>query len=311
MMDWAKGAAMHWQDSALSRRLPVIVALLLILLVAQYAATLTWRFLPGSVVDEPAVAAVEEPDATPLPARQQPVALATRIVQWHLFGEVRPDEPKPVVQVEAAPDTQLNLKLRGVFASSVPNGGRAIIADAGGREDAYSVGDEVAAGVKLNRIFPDRVLLERNGRLEALRLPEDERLLMSQAEEPEAMEGAPLAEAGEADVVVAPNTDRAELLRQYRSQLLSNPQSMMGLVRADPFNRDGRLIGWRIRPGRDRQLLQQFGLQSGDVVTAVNGVQIDNPIKALEVLRDLSSASQISLNIERNGAPQSLVFQIE
>jgi len=87
----------------------------------------------------------------------------------------------------------------------------------------------------------------------------------------------------------------------------------MDLVRAEPV-RDratGKLKGYRIRPGRDRQLLSRFGLRSGDVVTSINGIPMDNPLKALELMRDVSSLSQISLEVERNGAPQSFSFQIE
>jgi hypothetical protein len=38
---------------------------------------------------------------------------------------------------------------------------------------------------------------------------------------------------------------------------------------------------------------------------------MNNPIKALEVLRDLSSASQLTVDIQRNGTPQSFTFQIQ
>ena len=104
--------------------------------------------------------------------------------------------------------------------------------------------------------------------------------------------------------------DPGELLREYRDALINNPQSVMGLVRAEPYQKDGQLKGYRIRPGKDRYLLRRFGLRSGDIVTSVNGVTMDNPIKALEVLRDLSAATQLTVEVERNGAPQSFTFAI-
>jgi general secretion pathway protein C len=73
----------------------------------------------------------------------------------------------------------------------------------------------------------------------------------------------------------------------------------------------GKLKGYKVQPGKDRKLLSKFGLKRGDVVTAVNGVTLDNPIKALEILRDLSTASSVSLDVERKGQMQSFSFQID
>jgi len=38
---------------------------------------------------------------------------------------------------------------------------------------------------------------------------------------------------------------------------------------------------------------------------------MNNPVKALEVLRDISTASQLTVDVERNGTPQSFTFQIQ
>jgi general secretion pathway protein C len=105
--------------------------------------------------------------------------------------------------------------------------------------------------------------------------------------------------------------DNSQLLGKYRDALLNDPNSMMGLVNVRPYQKDGRLVGYRIRPGRDRALLRRFGLRSGDIITSVNGVPMNNPVKALEVLRDLSSATQLTVDIQRNGTPQSFTFQIQ
>ena len=99
-------------------------------------------------------------------------------------------------------------------------------------------------------------------------------------------------------------------MKQYKEALMTDPQSLMSLIRAEPFRKNGKLQGYRIRPGKDRQLLRKFGLRSGDVVTAVNGVPMDNPLKALELMRDLGSATSLTVDIERRGVPQSFTFQI-
>jgi len=177
-------------------------------------------------------------------------------------------------------------------------------------------------GAILNEIYPDRVILEHNGRLETLKLPVDD--MPDSGAGSSATAGAAGAAATSANRVssssISPSNigqasastqDNAALLGQYRDALMNDPNSVMGLVNVRPYQKDGQLVGYRIRPGKDRALLRRFGLRSGDVVTAVNGVPMNNPVKALEVLRDLSSATQLTVDIERNGSPQSFTFQIQ
>ena len=42
-------------------------------------------------------------------------------------------------------------------------------------------------------------------------------------------------------------------------------------------------------------------MQNGDVISAINGLEITSPEKALEVYAKLKSASHLSLGLERNG----------
>jgi general secretion pathway protein C len=107
--------------------------------------------------------------------------------------------------------------------------------------------------------------------------------------------------------------DNAALLREYRQALISNPQSLVDVIRAVPVNdaQSGALKGYQISPARDRRLLSRFGLRSGDVVTAVNGVALDNPVKALEVMQTLATASKLNLTVERNGETQSFIYDVD
>lgn len=99
------------------------------------------------------------------------IAPAT-IASWHLFGQstatASVSQPSPV----SAPDTQLNLKLYGVIASDGQYNAGAIIEDGKGTQKYFSIGDNIQPGIKLKEIYPDRVIIDRSGRLETLRLPE-------------------------------------------------------------------------------------------------------------------------------------------
>lgn len=312
MNHWSQQLLQRFWVDGLDKRLPVLATLLALLLLTHSMATLTWKIVPVPETPGQSIRQMRTPTSQQAAAKtNQP--LADTIANWNLFGKFEVEKPKPVLvqPVETAPDTKLNLKLRGVFASTNPQSSRAIIADAKGDEDSYKVGSTVPGGAILNEIYSDKVILETNGRLEVLRLP---------VEEAEGVGNQVMSTPSRTPIVSQPvssapisstNADTSTLLKSYRDALLNDPQSVMGLVRAEPFQKDGQLVGYRIRPGNDRQLLRKFGLRSGDVVTAVNGVPMNNPIKALEVLRDLSTATQLTVDVERRGVPQSFTFAID
>jgi len=286
------------------KRLPLLATLVVILLLAQSLAALTWTLLPAPVME--ALPSAPSPVARRVVAGS-PVAVAN-MAQWHLFGEALKEEPKPLQPAADAPDTSLNLKLHGVLASKNPALARAIIDDGKGVEEAYAVNSNLPGGAILREIHADRVILEYHGRLEALRLPKE---TVGGGTDEITMRG--VRALSSAPTVAVPGGDTSGLLRQYRDALTNNPASVMDLVRAEPVMDEGsgQLKGYRLGPGRDRALLSRFGLRPGDVVTSVNGVPLDNPVKALEILRDLAGASQVSLEVERNGVSQSFAFQVD
>jgi general secretion pathway protein C len=310
MADWAATVLPRLAAMGLDKRLPLLVSLLMTLLVAQGLAVLTWELLPRPELEAIPVTAVNERGAVAANTAQQ--RQLQQISGWHLFGEVQKVAPKPIAQVTEAPDTRLNLKLSGVLASSEPRSARAIIADGRGTEKAYGVDDTLPGNAILREIYADRVILEHRGRLETLRLPKEKL--------PGGTSSAVTTRSGNTRGAAAPSSglnsataEPAALLRQYREALVSDPQSLMNLVAAAPVTDrvTGRLKGYRIRPGKDKQLLGRFGLMSGDVVTSVNGVALDNPIKGLEIMRDLTTASSVTLEVERKGSMQSFSFQVD
>lgn len=308
-----------WSDRLFSRlgvlgfdrRLPVVATVLMTLMLAQTMAMLTWDLLPQAEVDESAVVvkAGGETDQN-----KKNTNNLRQISQWHLFGQAQKTAPVAKDKVTEAPDTRLNLKLKGVLASSNPVTARAIIADGKGIEDSYAVGKKLPGNAILREIYADRVILEYRGRLETLRLPKEASVDLSPKKNNKKngdKEDGRKARAASANTIR--NTETSALLRQYREALISDPQSIMNLVSAAPVtDKDtGKLKGYRIRPGKEKKLLRKFGLRNGDVVTAVNGVALDNPIKALEIMRDLSTASSVSIDVERRGSVQSFSFQVD
>lgn len=90
------------------------------------------------------------------------------IAQRHLFGV-----PTVVAPAEQVQPTRANLVLGGTWSAS-GTGGYALVGEPGGRQRPYRPGDRLPGGPELVEIHADRVLLDRDGRREALYLPRGE-----------------------------------------------------------------------------------------------------------------------------------------
>lgn len=146
------------------RRLPLLVNIVVLVLLVDAIARLTWQWL--SPEDKPQAPVQQQ-------AASQPVAstanAARKVARFHLFGQADlvADNGKPTV----APETKLNLVLRGVVSSDKSADAVAIIATRGGKnEKGYAIGDRLPGGAELKEIYSDRVILKHRGRLETLTL---------------------------------------------------------------------------------------------------------------------------------------------
>ena len=72
-------------------------------------------------------------------------------------------------------------------------------------------------------------------------------------------------------------------------------------ARIVPETRDGKSIGFRLFSIKPDGPFGKIGLQNGDVISAINGLEMTSPDKALEVYTKLKSASHLSVGLERNG----------
>jgi general secretion pathway protein C len=284
--DWASlSQALTPLYQRYARWLPTAVDVLLVVLLARVAAGLLWALVPAPAASwQPAPVAVAEQD----PSTRLDL---NRISAAQLFGQYQ--AKTSLSTLATAPDTSLNLTLLGILANGHNKASSRALISGNGEEKPYAIDETVAPGAVLTAIFPDRVVLWHNGQPETLRLDKSQ---PSSSAPPIAM----AENAGESGA--------AESLAQIRQQMLANPAKAQDYIRVQPAagaNGNGQM-GYRIYPGKDRSVFNDAGLHPGDVVTSINGVSLDDPAKSLQLLSDLSNASQVTLTIQRGGETQTV-----
>ena len=258
------------------RLLPLAVSAVLVVLLAWQLVQLAYGLL--GLDTAPATA----PAADTAPATAQPRIDIAAIVNAHIFGQgsATPGATDP----NAVSATNMPLVLVGTIANSNPELGYAIIGESATTAKVYAVGKTITGGTKLHAVYPDRAILDRGGRLEALMLPKQ-------------FQGGGLSAAtppagGQPDMMLG---DR---LRQLAA---SNPAAITDILRPQPVFANGQQRGYRVYPGRNRLQFNKLGLLPGDLVTAINGTPLDDPARGMEVLSTMNSAANVTVSVERNG----------
>ena len=282
------------QRATPNQRAIVAVNGALLLLIAYNLARLTWLTFP-TPPQEDAPPPLLQSTVIPSPQATAGNTLITPqdIVNWHLFGEA--SSAPEISAVENAPQTSLELNLRGVIASRDRKTARAIIGDSSGTENFYALDAQVPGGAVLKEILADRVILLRGGGHETLMLPKDK------------LEG----DGGEFGAPPLPVAAPDEaMLDEYRDALQNHPETLADRIQPMPVHEGGKFVGYRFISPRDPTLLSRLGMQPGDVVTAVNGAQLDNPLKGMQVLRGISAEDEIRVDTLRNGTPRSFILRM-
>ena len=73
----------------------------------------------------------------------------------------------------------------------------------------------------------------------------------------------------------------------------------------------GHMDGFRLVAIQPGSLYQEVGLAPGDVIRSINGMSMSNPQNFVKALTTLGSATQVQINLVRDGAPQTFDYQIQ
>lgn len=285
-----------------------LLTLLLVIWLSSTLAQLVWLLAPTPAIPAASVVLV----ATSATGANQGGDLdINSITSLEPFGRMQV-APEPTLAEEPAhtgsnieddaSDTQLNLVLRGVLASNHEQAARAVIAS-GNLQEVYAIGEKLPVGnnVTLAKVLDLRVIINNNGKFESLWLFKDD-----------PKSGAVASSAPRPVTPVANNPVRPAIVgaqpRPMGPEANSEPSlaevnnTLSDVVNMRIHRENGAVVGYKINPGRNAELFHSLGLQADDVVTAVNGMPIDNPGKLMEIYKNLNNANSANLQINRGGS---------
>ncbi|PMG05781.1 type II secretion system protein GspC [Vibrio breoganii] len=234
---------------------------------------------------------------------QQQGADIAPLLNANLFGEESEEAPAVVEQVVDAPKTRLNLVLVGVVASSNQKSSLAVIANRG-NQDTYGIGETIdGTRAQLRNVLKDRVIIENQGRNETLMLEGIEYRRVADVQEIAKQQPQSNVQGNN------PEVDLGDL-DSIKSAISENPQQFLKYIRLSQVNRDGKLVGYRVRPGKERALFDSVGLQDGDIAVELNGADLTKPSAMGEIWKSLGDLSEINLTVERDGQRYDIYLQL-
>lgn len=273
------------------KKSPTVVSVVLVIACAHVLSQITWALLSEPEDVTSSIAKTTTLKGKPATDYQQAFRQLTAANLFGVAGQTS-------TTVTKAPETKLNLVLRGVLAADPMQTASAIIAQGkNGKEEIYGIGDKLPGGVTIKEIYPDYVILERNGQLETLRLPQDNDLF-------------DLTDTT-SDVENTQMGASAETLYDVRENIMKNPTSFAEYALPVVVKENGKQIGYRLQPQKQGELLAEIGLEPSDIIISINGVTLDDPKNGISALRDLTTATEVNIMVKRNGAEVPLNIQLQ
>ena len=273
-------------------------------------ATLTWKFIAlfiGNSLNNSLLTPVIQLNNNITRDSNQYISA---IMSGYLFGA--PASVKPLSKLEIAvsaiklKNTKLNLRLTGLILGEKS----VAVITYKGKQGAYAVGEFIVNNnrlvVKLSSVHQDFVTIVNNGIEERLLLPKfkqnsnaENGIISNNIKSPTANSKALLNQRLKIDL----NSPlmRSMLGPSPKAAITSNPLSLSKFLQISPNITEGNLKGYAIAAGPDKRLMENSGIQAGDIVTHIDGDAAAS-LNVTSLYQKLLTNNSFNLTIDRNGS---------
>jgi general secretion pathway protein C len=179
----------------------------------------------------------------------------------------------------------------------------------------YAQGDTLRPGVIVVGVDTGIVHLRNGASLEYIQLGEEPPKVVAKptAKKDDDKPAAPRPGEipGAEDSINCPNENLCIVERAFVEQLMANPAMLAKQARIVPSQKDGETQGFKFYGIRRGSLPNLIGLKNGDMLTEVNGEQLDGMDKAMALYTKLRRASNLTVTVERKGQRTTKEIQIQ
>jgi general secretion pathway protein C len=173
-------------------------------------------------------------------------------------------------------------------------------------------GQPVAEGATLAKVLADRIRVDRQGTVQEYLLyppetakpaaPRDRRRRRPTRQQPVA--------GTTSDTVRSVGADKWLIDSREVEDATANMSRLMTQVRVVPNFTDGQPDGFKVFAIRPGSLFAKIGLQNGDVLKRINGVDIQGPEQAFEAYQRLKDETSIQIDLSRRNENRTFNYEI-
>lgn len=192
--------------------------------------------------------------------------------------------------------TSLELTLWGTVTGQKKQEGWAVIKDIETKQqDLYRVNDKIQ-GATIKSILRNKVILTVNGKDQILEVNADPPPFLDRKRSPADRPSRP-----------RPVQNHRPAHREVED-MLNTVSNSNPLFKTRPYVKNGEASGVMIYSIKKDSLAQRLGLRNGDIILAVDDVEIQDPQDLENFDESIDDSSDITISILRRGKPKELIF---
>ncbi|EIM63745.1 type II secretion system protein N [Desulfobacter postgatei] len=192
--------------------------------------------------------------------------------------------------------TSLELTLWGTVTGHKKQEGWAVIQDIETKQqDLYRVNDKIQ-GATIKSILRNKVILTVNGKDQILEVNADPSPLLDRNRSPADRPSRP-----------RPPQDHRPAQKEVED-MLNAASNSNPLFKTRPYIKNGEASGVMIYSIKKDSLAQRLGLRNGDIILAVDNIEIQDPQDLEDFDESIDDSSDINISILRRGKSKKLVF---
>ncbi len=247
------------------------------------------------------------------------------IVDRHIFNSAanpniieEPGEP-----TEDLVPSEIDAVLVSTSVAVPMNWSTALLAVQSGPPELFRIGESVLEATIVEIYGPwldsngnhhaARIIVKRNEQREYLDVGEAKRKTGGRkvASKDDAKPATPAASGRHTYAIKECGDNRFCVPQKDIEYALANLDKMAREARVVPNFADGATNGFKVFSIRRNSALRQMGLKNNDVLTGVNGFDLSNTEKALEIYSKLQNEKSFTLELLRNGKPVTMEYSVE